>query len=272
MDQLPGILLKGFAAEPTEHHAAETTAHHDEEHHGDGEHHALGMAVFFYVGLTLLVMGVFMAIARKGITRRAPKSMATKLAEHVYFFIERVAISIIGPHGKKYITFLTTLWMFIFVSNVLGLFMSHAATGNLGVNFGLAVVTMLYVQWEGIKSNGLVGHFKHFAGPKMGGMLVFISILLFIVEIVSELAKFGSLTLRLFANIEGGHLVVQNIDRVAGELPAGGLLIVIKLLTAIVQAFVWIMLTSVYLSLVTHHDEAHADDHDHGHAPAAAHA
>ncbi|MCW5936468.1 MAG: F0F1 ATP synthase subunit A [Fimbriimonadaceae bacterium] len=252
-DLLPG-LLPSLLAEAE--HAAEG---------GHSDHHAAGFYIFIYVGITIAVMVGFFMLMKQGLSTRGAKTLPAKLGEHIYLFLDRMCVSIIGPHGRQYLPFLATLWFFIFTSNILGLFMDRAATGNLAINAAMALITVIYVQYAGIQRNGLAGHLKHFAGP--AGIPIFISVLLFVVELVSETAKIGSLTLRLFANIEGGHLVVKNInDLLTGQLagiPLGGLLLPIKLLSAILQAFIWVMLTSVYLNLVTHHEghDEH-DDHD----------
>jgi F-type H+-transporting ATPase subunit a len=159
--------------------------------------------------------------------------------------------------------------MIVFVSNVLGLFMTVAATANLAINAGLAISCIMYVQWAGIKANGFFGHLKHFAGPKLGGPLVVLSALLFTVEIISESAKMVSLPFRLFMNIEGGHIVMKGFNgiiKVAGyEFPIGTFLLPIELLTAVIQAFIFTLLVSVYIGLVSHHEGEHdeAEEHDH---------
>ncbi len=236
------------------------------EEGGSEAHQGLGFGIFLYAILVVLVVGVFFHLALKGRNPRVSTSLPTRIAEHIYLFLEKICVGIIGPHGRMYLPFLATIWFFIITSNLIGMFFGAAPTANLGINLGMSLVSVAYVQYCGIRANGLLGHLKHFAGPV--GIPIFISLLLFVVELISETAKIGSLALRLFANIEGGHMVVQNLNSVAGEWPVGGVLIPIKLLTAILQAFIWIVLTAVYISLVTHHE---GDEHgDHGeHAVAA---
>lgn len=227
----------------------------------------------FYSFLTVAIIFLWIFQARKEIVKqRVPTGFFARTAEHAHLFIEKLCLNIIGSHGKPHIPFIMTLWAFVFISNIIGLFSPYAATGDMSINLALALLTVGYVQWAGIKQNGVGGHLKHFAGPKMAGFLVVISGLLFFVEIVSEFAKIGSLTLRLFANIEGGHLVVKILNEL-GEgagipwldmvFPVGAFLLPIKLLTAVVQAFVWAILTAVYVGMVTHEEHEHdlGDDH-----------
>jgi F-type H+-transporting ATPase subunit a len=224
-----------------------------------------GWNMFIYVGIVVLAMLGLVIAARKGYT---PTVFTTKLAscaEQLYLFLEGFAIGIIGPHGRKYMTVLCTYWLFIFCSNCLGLFANHTPTAIFSLNMGLSISAVLYVQWEGMKANGVFGHIKHFTGPKLTGALLLVSGMIFLIEIVSEAMKMLSLSLRLYGNIHGGHEVVKSLNDLGNlhlgglhiELPVGGLLLPIKLLTAIVQALVFTLLLSVYLGLVTHHDTEH---------------
>lgn len=242
-----------------------------------GEKHGIGKAIFFYVGLTVLCMLVLAFLAGKGAKGRVFSSKVTQLGEQLYLFLEQLTVSVVGPHGRKYIPFIATLWLFIFTSNFLALFLPYAPTANLSINLALSISTILYVQWEGIKTNGFWGHIKHFSGPKLTGMMVLISGMIFVIEIISETAKMLSLSMRLFGNIEGGHIVVHELNKLGtigsheAAIPFGGILLPIKMLTVVVQALVYCLLTCVYLGLVTHHSEEH--EHDAGHEelhPAAA--
>jgi len=121
-----------------------------------------------------------------------------------------------------------------------------------------------------MKANGVLGHFKHFAGPKLGGILaILISPVIFCIEIISELMKNASLSLRIYGNIYGGGEAVHAMNHLGHDMfgqpwlnvPFGEFLLPIKLLTVVVQAMIFSLLTCVYLSLVTHHEEDHHADH-----------
>lgn len=223
-----------------------------------------GMLV--YMVIVLAVIGWATWRMRQGLSKRTFTNRVAKYAEHLYLFIENMTVGIIGAHGRKYIPFILTLWLLIFVGNVMALFFPYSITMDLGFNLGMAVVAIAYVQYEGIRANGLIGHLRHFAGPKMGGALVIVSGMIFVIEIISELMKNVSLSLRLFGNIEGGHLVTEaltnattfKIGTMYWGFPSGALLLPVKLMTCLIQAMIFTLLTCVYLSLVTHHDEEHA--------------
>jgi F-type H+-transporting ATPase subunit a len=240
---------------------------------GGAEHHGADFAnVFGYLVLVLIVLFTLLSIAKKGFTGRVFKGYLAGAAEQLYLFLENMVVGTIGAQGRQFIPFIATFWLVIFVSNIFSLFFTHAPTADLSFNLGMALISIGYVQYQGIKSNGVLGHFKHFAGPKMSGVLVLISGMLFMIELVSEIMKNLSLSLRVFGNIDGGHQAAEAISTVVGGVfhqswvPAGTLLVPIKLLTCLVQAMIFSLLTCVYISLVTHHEHD-----DHGHEAAGAH-
>ena len=216
--------------------------------------------LYVYLLIVLAILFGTMAVAKNEFSQRIFKGMWAQLYEQLYLFIENMCVGTIGPHGRKYITLIMSLWMVIFVGNVLALFSPESPTADLSFNLAMAVLVVAYVQWEGIKSHGAFGHLTHFAGPKLGSLpLLPITLLIFIIEIVSELMKNVSLSLRLFGNIHGGHEAVEAMNHLGAPayVPLGGILLPIKLLTCVVQAMIFTLLSCVYISLVT----GHADDH-----------
>lgn len=232
---------------------------------------SLGTAI--YVGLVLILLFAVLARAKKGLNGRVFKNPWTQATEQLYLFIENMCVGIIGSHGRKYIPMIATFWLVIFVANVVALFMGFSPTASLSFNLGMALISIGYVQFEGMKANGVLGHFSHFAGPKLGGLMaLLITPVIFVIEIVSEIIKNASLSLRLYGNIFGGGKAVHSMNELGHSIyvPFGEFLMPIKLLTVVVQALIFCLLTCVYLSLVTgHHDEEHGEDHGHG-APAHA--
>lgn len=259
-----------------------------------GEHEGPGFfGLVFYVCLVLLIISVLVWRARSGMHEKVFKNPITQLAEQMYLFVEGMCINIIGIHGRKYIPFIGTLWMVIFVSNTVALFFPSAPSADLSFNLAMALVAISYVQFEGIKGHadgmihrgepkasawfkGFFKHMRHFAGPPMGKgtfielmVAVVMPLLLFPIEIVSELMKNVSLSLRLFGNIHGGHTAVEALNTIGSPyIPLGGFLLLVKLLTVVVQALVFTLLTCVYISLVTHHGGDHGEAH---HKPVHAH-
>lgn len=238
--------------------------------HGGG-HHGLSMAgMLVYIGIVLaLIMGTMVA-AKKDFSNRVFKNPFAQYYEQIYLFVQNLCVGIIGPHGRKYVPFIMTFWLVIFVSCLVTLFFPSGPTADLSWNLGMALCAVMYVQWEGMKSNGVLGHFGHFAGPKLPIALIPITLMIFVIELISELMKNVSLSLRLYGNIDGGHQAVEAMNKL-GEgayIPVGMFLMPIKVLTCVVQALIFCLLTCVYISLVTAHHDDHGDDHGHGPAPA----
>ncbi|MFN7946998.1 MAG: F0F1 ATP synthase subunit A [Blastocatellia bacterium] len=170
---------------------------------------------------------------------------------------------LVGPHGLKYFPVVATFATLIFISNLMGMLPSIVAippTANLNTTLALALCSFLYYNYVGIKENGLFGHIRHFFGP-----VLFIAPLMFPIEIISNLARILSLSLRLFGNIFGE----EQVSGVIGELTPWIVpifLMPLGLLTAFLQTFIFITLSMIYLGEVT----AHHGEHEHGHGEHAA--
>ncbi len=225
----------------------------------------IGWGIFFYSGIVLVIIATFVILARIGMKERIPHRLSAQLGEHLYHYIEELCFSVIGHNGRKYAPFLMALWLFIFVGNMIGLIFPYTPTADLSMNLSLSLVTIFYVQYEGIRVHGFFGHLRHFAGPKLPILMgIFITPLLFSIEILSEVMKIVSLSLRLYSNIHGGHLVVSALNHLYadGAWPIGGFLLPLKLLAAIIQALVFTMLAGVYLSIVVGDNEnQESEDH-----------
>jgi F-type H+-transporting ATPase subunit a len=142
-----------------------------------------------------------------------------------------------------------------------------APTANFNVTLALALTSFLYYNYVGIRENGLIGHIKHFGGPVPS---ILISLFLFPIEIVSNLARIMSLSVRLFGNIFGEEQLSGAIASMAQWLlPV--LLMPLGLLTSVIQTFIFIVLSMVYLGEVSHHSEEHHGGTAHDHAVATAH-
>lgn len=171
---------------------------------------------------------------------------------------------IIGPHGLKYFPVVLTFAVLILVSNLMGqfpLFMSPTAATS--VTFALGISSFLYYNWVGIKENGILGHLKHMAGP-----IWWIAPLIFPIELISNFIRPFALGIRLFGNIFADEQVVATV---AGLYPdvthwvVPMLLMPLGVFVAFIQTFVFILLSQLYLSEVSHppHDE-HGEPGRHG--------
>lgn len=159
---------------------------------------------------------------------------------------------IIGQHGARYFPVIATFAVLIGTCNLMGLIPGlEAPTANYNVPIALALLSFFYYNYVGIRENGLIGYLRHFAGPVLA-----IAPLFFPVEIISNSARIVSLSMRLFLNI----FVDETLVRVFSQIIAWGIpaiLMPLGLFVALMQTYIFILLSMIYISEVTHHAEAH---------------
>ncbi len=167
------------------------------------------------------------------------------IAERLYLLTE----SVIGEHDAPvYFPVVGSLFVFVFASNLIGLVPGfRPSTDNLNTTLALGVFVFFYYNIAGFKAHG-IGYLKHFLGP-----ILFLAPLMLVIELASHLFRPLSLALRLRGNIMGDHIVLQVFS---GLVPY--LLPVIfyglGVFVAFMQAFVFCLMTMVYISLSTSHD------------------
>jgi F-type H+-transporting ATPase subunit a len=153
-------------------------------------------------------------------------------------------------YAKKYFPLVATIGMFVFLANAIGIIPGfESPSSSLNFTLALALTVFVYYNFEGIRKNGVVKYFKHFAGP-----VWWLSWLMFPIEIVSHISRVISLSFRLFGNIKGDDLFLMVLLMLApwiAPLPAFALLTFMALL----QAFIFMMLTYVYLAGAVHIDD-----------------
>jgi F-type H+-transporting ATPase subunit a len=169
---------------------------------------------------------------------------------------------IIGPHGLQYFPVVMTFAVLILVSNLMGLFpLFMSPTAAVSVTFALGLSSFLYYNWIGIKENGILGHLKHLAGP-----IWWIAPLIFPIELISNFIRPFSLGIRLFGNLFADEKVVHTVSHLAPPYTwvAPLLLMPLSIFVAFIQTFVFILLSQLYLSEVSHAPhEDHAEDAEH---------
>jgi F-type H+-transporting ATPase subunit a len=162
---------------------------------------------------------------------------------------------IIGPHGLKYFPVVMTFAVLILVSNLMGLFpLFMSPTSATSVTFALGLTSFLYYNYIGISENGILAHLKHLAGP-----IWWIGWLIFPIELISNLIRPFSLGIRLFGNLFADEKVMETL---AGLAPpwtwfAPILLMPLSVFVALIQTFVFILLSQLYISEVSHAPHTH---------------
>ena len=200
------------------------------------------LASFILIGVALMLRGG-MALVPRGM-----QNLVEVLAEAMLNLSEET----IGERwGRTFFPFIATLFMFILTCNLMGLIPGFTSpTSNLNMTASMAVPVFLVYQFFGFKIHGL-GYIKHFMGP-----VLLIAPLMFVVEVLSHLARPLTLSVRLFGNMFAKHmllLVLGSIVFTKYLIPAG--VLGLGLLVSFVQAFVFALLTTLYLAGAV--EEAH---------------
>lgn len=180
--------------------------------------------------------------------------------------IRSLLVDVVGEHGVKYFPVVGTFAVLILVSNLMGFFpLFVSPTAATSVTFALGLTSFLYYNYVGIKENGLFGHLKHWAGP-----IWWIAPLIFLIEAIGNFVRPLSLGLRLFGNMFADEAVAANIAGLAApytQFVVPVLLMPLGLFVALIQTFVFTLLSMVYISEVSHppHDEhGHHGHNEHG--------
>ncbi len=203
------------------------------------------------VAMEILVIGIIIIIfllVRSRLSVDRPGGIQ-HLAEMVNDFITKQAEDIIGEHSEKFVPFLTALFVFILLSNLIGLIPTlESPTSAIQITLGCAVVAFLYYNFYGIKTQGALKYLKHFAGP-----VWYMAWLLFPIEIISHLARIMSLSVRLYANMFAGDAVT---DAFFSLVPIGLPVIFLGLhiFVSLLQAYIFVLLTTIYLQGAVAHE------------------
>ena len=209
------------------------------------------------------------SISRAQAAGRPPKGFAGAMEATALYIRQEVILPNVGPHGEGFAPYLLTLFFFILAMNLLGLLPGGAAaTGNIAVTAGLAVMAFIVIEVTGMRTLGFKGYMgtifylPHGLPGGIGG--TFLKVLLLVVmtpiELIGKLAKPFALAVRLFANMTSGHVLVlaligltflfqsYTVGIAASALAAGVMLL--ELFVAFLQAFVFTLLTSVFIGLM----------------------
>ena len=218
--------------------------------------------VMFFIACILSVVIIWIL---KGKLSESEPGGGQQTLELSVLAVRSMIEDIIGPHGLKYFPVVMTFAVLILVSNLMGLFpLFMSPTAATSVTFALGLSSFLYYNFIGIKENGLLTHLKHFAGP-----IWWIAPLIFPIELISNFIRPFSLGIRLFGNLFADEKVLETVANLFPPwtqwllpLPLMGL----SVFVAAVQTFVFILLSQLYISEVTHapHDHAHDAAHEEG--------
>jgi F-type H+-transporting ATPase subunit a len=204
----------------------------------------LGFDVPDHVVMALLVLLisciVFPLLSRK--IRKDNPSNVQQFLELIVSGLRGLLTDIVGPHSERFLYIVGAFAVFIFVSNLFGLFFFlQPPTANVNTTFGLGLIAFLYYNYQGIRTQGLGHYLAHFAGP-----IWWLAPLMFPIELIGHFARILSLGMRLFGNIFGEHTatgIFMGMLPFVVPWPMMGL----GIFGAFLQTFVFIMLTMVYI-------------------------
>jgi F-type H+-transporting ATPase subunit a len=169
-------------------------------------------------------------------------------------------VGVLGPEGEKFVPFLGTLFIYILSMNLLGLIpLMKSPSSNLNITVALAICVFLRVQYLNIKNKGLKGFLYYLAGSPKDVVGWLIAPLMFPIEILTELSRPVTLALRLFGNILGEKILVAFFAVVGVTMlyffPIQTPFMFLGLLTSIMQAMVFALLSTIYILLSVPHTE-----------------
>ena len=208
------------------------------------------IGALFVTGLVVVLGLMFkreMAVAEKtGVP--SGKFSITFLFEGIMEFVYTMTKENCGKNYRSYLPLMSTIFVFILIANVSGLVPGFPpTTGSMDMNLAMGVIVFFVYNYAGLKEHG-GGYVKHFLGP-----VALIAPLFFTIELISHSTRPFSLGLRLAANVFADHTLVGVFTGLTYfVVPA--LLMFFGLLVSVVQAFVFALLTGIYISLAISHD------------------
>lgn len=226
------------------------------------KHLVFMLAAALIVALTFILSA--RAVARAQAQGRPAKGFAGAMEALALFIRQEVVLPNVGHHGEGFVPYLLTLFFFILVMNLLGLVPYGAtATGNITVTAALALLAFITIEVAGMRSLGVKGYLNtiFYLPPGLpAAMKPIMLVIMTPVEIIGKLAKPFALAVRLFANMTAGHVLVlaligltflfqsYSVGLAASVLATGVMLL--ELFVAFLQAFVFTLLTAVFIGLM----------------------
>jgi len=239
-----------------------------------------------YTWLAMIILAGLAFVASRNVAL-VPRGVQNFMEVVLEQFVQMID-DVIGHEGRRYLPLIATLGLFILVANLLGLVPGmNGPTTNLNTNAACALVVFFAYHWIGVRKLGAVTYLQHFMGP----VPLALKPLMFVIEIISHLARPLSLTLRLFGNMFGGHILLaiifflmglqgligwalsgSGIGAVVGGIGGAvmiaftvGFLYPLKILVSFLQAFIFVMLSMLYISGAVEEAEHHGGEHQPAH-------
>ncbi|MBM4167066.1 MAG: F0F1 ATP synthase subunit A [Ignavibacteria bacterium] len=225
--------------------------------------------VFLILSAILLVVAGIIA-ARSNSKKKIPSGFGNLMEVFVVFIRDEIAIPNMGKTGVKYLPYLITTFFFILIMNLFGMIPYGAsATGNVNVTAGLAIIAFLMIQFAAIRAQGI----GHYLAHLTGGVHWALWPIMIPIEILGLFTKPFALCIRLFANMTGGHIVIVALIGLVfifkswfiAPVPIAFVLGInfLELFVAFLQAYIFVMLTSLFMGLGMVSNSSDKSEHAH---------
>jgi F-type H+-transporting ATPase subunit a len=218
--------------------------------------------VYLWISVALIVV---LAVIATRLLKHTPGRFQTILEGLYQIASDGIVGSVMRTGGMEYFPYIASIFFFILITNFMGLaplpfgehgqLVFYAATSNINVTLALALCTFLLTHYAGVRKRGTMGYLKHWVIP---GAPPVMKQFVYVLDIISEFNRLISLTVRLFANMLGGHailavffamaLIFQNY--LAAAVLQGGSLVffLFEIFVSVIQAFIFAILSAVYVS------------------------
>jgi len=220
---------------------------------GSIDHH---IAHIVTAGIAALFLILCAVIANRRLKRTekclVPQAKATPatLFEVVVEALLNLMEGVLGERAWKFFPLIGGLFIYILTCNLIGLIPGMTPpTENINTNAACAILVFLYYNYLGIKEHGIKNYLKHFMGP-----VIWLGPLMLVIELISHMVRPLSLSVRLFGNMTGDHMVLGVFSELT-PLFIPVIFLGLGLFVSFIQAFVFSLLSIVYISLAT--EEAH---------------
>ena len=219
--------------------------------------------IFFSLLIAILISLVFFIGASK--KEWVPGGFQNFL-EWVVESFQTVIVGILGPKGEQFIPFLGTLFIYILCMNLFGLIpLMHSPSSSLNITAALAICVFCRVQYLNIKNMGVGGFLYHLAGSPKDTVGWLMAPLMFPIEMLTQISRPVTLALRLFGNILGEKILIGFFAVVGVTFlfffPIQTPFMFLGLLTSVMQAMVFTLLSTIYILLSEPHVEEHSTNH-----------
>lgn len=206
--------------------------------------HAYPWVIYSWFVMILLIAAGFLAVRAVNII----PSKVQNLFEIIISGIEEFMVDITGEEGRRFFPIIATVFIYIAVCNLLGLVPGfYPPTASINTTLSCALVVVIFTHVIGVMFHG-PKYIKHFLGP-----VWWLAPLIFVIEIIGHLARILSLSIRLFGNITGHELVLGILFLLAGMFLAPLPIMALGIFVALLQAFVFMLLSIIYFSGAMEH-------------------